>query len=78
MIPRITQWLLEEEQAFIARHDRAPIGREIEDVVDNVYPMLSREGIQLSYGSVYDHYRELHNKSTPGQKSLAMKQPAKV
>ena len=51
-----TQWMKEETEAFYRLHQRYPVGRQSEDVVDNVYASIERAGIWIPYGEVYQHY----------------------
>ena len=37
-------------------HQCYPVGRQSEDVVDNVYASIERAGIWIPYGEVYQHY----------------------
>ena len=53
---QITQWLKEETEAYYKLHQRYPVGRQSEDVVDNVYASIERAGIWIPYGEVYQHY----------------------
>ncbi len=53
---RITQWMKEETEAYYRLHQRYPVGRQSEDVVDNVYASIERAGIWIPYGEVYQHY----------------------
>ena len=43
----------EETEAFYRLHQRYPVGRQSEDVVDNVYASIERAGIWIPYGEVY-------------------------
>ena len=52
----IDRMLSSETRSYYDIHHHYPIGRQCEDVVDNVYPRLQSEGIFLSYGELYDHY----------------------
>lgn len=53
---QITQWMREKTGAFYRLHQRYPVGRQSEDVVDNVYASIERAGIWIPYGEVYQHY----------------------
>ena len=53
---QITQWMKEETEAFYRLHQRYSVGRQSEDVVDNVYASIERAGIWVPYGEVYQHY----------------------
>lgn len=53
---QIPQWMKEETEAFYRLHQRYPVGRQSEDVVDNVYASIERAGIWIPYGEVYQHY----------------------
>ena len=55
----INQMLSSETATFYTLHHHYPVGRQHEDVVDNVYPRLQSEGVSLSYGELYDHYLTL-------------------
>lgn len=55
-LARIDQMLSSETTAFYDLHHHYPIGRQCEDVVDNIYSNLQSEGISLSYGKLYDRY----------------------
>ena len=46
----------EETEAFYRLHQRYSVGRQSEDVVDNVYASIERAGIWIPYGEVYQHY----------------------
>ena len=50
------QWLRAETAAYYLLHQRYPVGRQSEDVVDNVYTLIERAGIWIPYGEVYAHY----------------------
>lgn len=53
---QIPQWMKEETEAFYRLHQRYSVGRQSEDVVDNVYASIERAGIWIPYGEVYQHY----------------------
>lgn len=53
---QITAWLHEETNDYYARHQRYPVGREAEDVVDNAYVQIVKAGIWIPYGEVYQYY----------------------
>lgn len=53
---QIPQWMKEETEAFYRLHQRYPVGRQSEDVVDNVYASIEWAGIWIPYGEVYQHY----------------------
>ena len=53
---QINQWLKEETEAYYSLHQCYPVGRQSEDVVDNVYASIERAGIWIPYGEVYQHY----------------------
>lgn len=53
---QIPQWMKEETEVFYRLHQRYPVGRQSEDVVDNVYASIERAGIWIPYGEVYQHY----------------------
>lgn len=57
----IEQVLTEEDQWFLEHHQRAPIGREGEDVVDNAYTRLCRTG-RMPYVTVSEIYHEMRCK----------------
>ena len=46
----------EETEAYYSLHQCYPVGRQSEDVVDNVYASIERAGIWIPYGEVYQHY----------------------
>ena len=50
--------LIKEEADFVRRYGHYAIGRQIEDVVDNAYPKICREGQNLPYAEVYADYRQ--------------------
>lgn len=52
----IAKWLREETNDYYTRHQRYPIGREAEDVVDNAYVQIVKAGIWIPYGEVYQYY----------------------
>ena len=58
-ITEIDQWLEKETAVYYSIHHHYPVGRQCEDVVDNVYPKLQPAGINIPYGEVYDHYLSL-------------------
>ena len=53
---QINQWLKVETEAYYLLHQRYPVGRQSEDVVDNVYALIEKAGIWIPYGEVYAHY----------------------
>ncbi len=53
---QIAKWLREETNDYYTRHQRYPIGREAEDVVDNAYVQIVKAGIWIPYGEVYQYY----------------------
>lgn len=53
---QITQWLCDETEAYFHLHQRYPVGRQSEDVVDNAYALIEKAGIWIPYGEVYQHY----------------------
>ena len=57
-VPReqIAKWLREETNDYYTRHQRYPVGREAEDVVDNAYEQIVKAGIWIPYGEVYQYY----------------------
>lgn len=57
----IEQVLKEEDQCFEKYHNRAPIGRESEDVVDNAYTRLCRT-FTMPYIVVSEIYHEMRCK----------------
>lgn len=50
---QIAKWLREETNDYYTRHQRYPVGREAEDVVDNAYVQIVKAGIWIPYGEVY-------------------------
>lgn len=46
----------EETNDYYTRHQRYPVGREAEDVVDNAYVQIVKAGIWIPYGEVYQYY----------------------
>lgn len=50
------KWLCEETNDYYTRHQRYPVGREAEDVVDNAYVQIVKAGIWIPYGEVYQYY----------------------
>lgn len=63
MMDRIAKMLSEEEHDFFMRHKHYPVGREIEDVVDNVYPQAKRECGVLSYSIIYEYYSKMRTET---------------
>lgn len=63
MIMLIDQWLEKETSAYLDLHHHYPMGRQYEDVIDNVYPKLQSAGINISYGELYDHYLATKNET---------------
>lgn len=53
---QIAKWLREETNDYYTRHQRYPVGREAEDVVDNAYVQIVKAGIWIPYGEVYQYY----------------------
>ena len=47
---QIAKWLREETNDYYTRHQRYPVGREAEDVVDNAYVQIVKAGIWIPYG----------------------------
>ena len=45
-----------ETNDYYTRHQRYPVGREAEDVVDNAYVQIVKAGIWIPYGEVYQYY----------------------